>query len=227
MIEMVGIWFYIAFFSRNHFYWLVATFLRPVPPWWFKKSYCMWSPFHTPLLFIWGTLSICLRDISIASATQHHCQTLPSSSLQTLLTEFNTTDAWRTHYPFMRQYSCSTPQHGALSRIDLMLVHTSLLPVVDSAEYLPRVASDHSPGKIYIRLPNIPPRTKWFLNPFWLKILPLPTYFLDKWRYYFMDNEGCASLQGWFGTPSKPMLVELWHWQSMTWNRDCLTGKRN
>lgn len=35
----------------------------------------------------------------------------------------------------------------------------------------------------------MPPRAKWRLNPFWLKILP-PSYFLDKWQAVFNDNDG-------------------------------------
>lgn len=116
------------------------------------------------------------------------------SSLHTLLAEFNITDAWRSRYPSLIQFSCSTPQHGALSRIDLMLVSTTLLPAIDSTEYLPRVASDHSPGMISIRLRNMPPKTKWRLNPFWLKILPPAPYFLSQWQSFFTDNDGSAPL---------------------------------
>lgn len=70
-----------------------------------------------------------------------------------------------------------------------MLLHDSLLPEVDSIEYLFRVASDHSPAKLCIWLPNKTPRT----NPFWLKIPPpAPYFFLNKWQNFFKDNEGSA-----------------------------------
>lgn len=53
-------------------------------------------------------------------------------------------DTWRWKYPHSRQFTCHSAT-ATLSRIDLIYVSNSLLPIVVAVSLLPRGISDHAP----------------------------------------------------------------------------------
>lgn len=95
------------------------------------------------------------------------------TSLSRLIAEVGLCDVWRVRHPETRQFSCYSSSHNSLSRIDLALGSDSLLPLVDTVEYLPRSISDHSPVRVRLQLGLAPsaPRPPWRLNPFWTQLI--------------------------------------------------------
>lgn len=69
------------------------------------------------------------------------------------LSEFALVDTWRYKYPTSAAFSCFTPSHSAMSRIDLLLVSPALLPNLLNAGFGVRVLSDHSPYWATLHLP--------------------------------------------------------------------------
>uniref|UniRef100_H3A1S0 Endonuclease/exonuclease/phosphatase domain-containing protein n=1 Tax=Latimeria chalumnae TaxID=7897 RepID=H3A1S0_LATCH len=64
------------------------------------------------------------------------------------------------------EYSFHSQVHDTFSRIDLVLFSSSLLCRVEPCSYLPRSISDHSPLRVVMDFPEIPPPDhRWRLNP--------------------------------------------------------------
>lgn len=83
------------------------------------------------------------------------------------LNELALIDTWRHCHPQAKTFSCFSATHNSMSRIDLILISRSLLPMLRDVGFSPRILSDHAPYwaefKIY------PPT--WKLNPFWLSVV--------------------------------------------------------
>uniref|UniRef100_H2ZXS7 Endonuclease/exonuclease/phosphatase domain-containing protein n=1 Tax=Latimeria chalumnae TaxID=7897 RepID=H2ZXS7_LATCH len=80
--------------------------------------------------------------------------------------ELGLVEVWRHRHPTSREYSFHSQVHDTFSRIDLVLLSSSLLCRVESCSYLPRSISDHSPLRVVMDFPEIlPPDCRWRLNP--------------------------------------------------------------
>lgn len=86
-------------------------------------------------------------------------------TLARLLGEVGLRDLWRLRFPEVRQFSCYSPTHHFLSRIDLAVGSDSIIPLVGRVEYLTR---DHSPIHVQLNLGQmgVPARRLWCLQPY-------------------------------------------------------------
>uniref|UniRef100_H3A5N0 exodeoxyribonuclease III n=1 Tax=Latimeria chalumnae TaxID=7897 RepID=H3A5N0_LATCH len=81
------------------------------------------------------------------------------------LVDYALVDVWRHGHPTSKEYSFHSQVHNMFSRIDLMLMSSSLLHRVESCSYLPRSISDHSPLSLTMDFLEIqPPDRRWWLN---------------------------------------------------------------
>uniref|UniRef100_H3B4Y6 Endonuclease/exonuclease/phosphatase domain-containing protein n=1 Tax=Latimeria chalumnae TaxID=7897 RepID=H3B4Y6_LATCH len=62
--------------------------------------------------------------------------------------EFGLVEVWRHRHSTSKEYSFHPQVHDSFSRIDLVLLSSSLLHRVESCSYLPRSISGHSPLKV-------------------------------------------------------------------------------
>uniref|UniRef100_A0A803JZM0 Reverse transcriptase domain-containing protein n=1 Tax=Xenopus tropicalis TaxID=8364 RepID=A0A803JZM0_XENTR len=105
------------------------------------------------------------------------------------------TDAWRWKNPDQKVYSCHSTTHHSLTRIDLALVTSELLPRITKIQYLPRALSDHSPLSLTLNIIGTPQTNLRRLSPIWLKnntVLESATVAVTE---YWETNEGSASPQ--------------------------------
>uniref|UniRef100_H2ZZZ5 Endonuclease/exonuclease/phosphatase domain-containing protein n=1 Tax=Latimeria chalumnae TaxID=7897 RepID=H2ZZZ5_LATCH len=78
-------------------------------------------------------------------------------------------EVWRHRHSIAREHSFHSQVHDSFSRIDLVLLSSSLLCWVEACSYLPCSISDHSPLKVVMDLPEVlPPDRRWRLNPGYL-----------------------------------------------------------
>lgn len=113
-----------------------------------------------------------LANISLdkSSTTMSGSQESASKALNNFIKDLNLTDVWRMYNPSVRDYTFFSSRHKAFSRIDYILVSSTLLPLVQAIDFLPRYLSDHNPiistfnyGKIKNR------STRWRFNSTLLK----------------------------------------------------------
>lgn len=83
-----------------------------------------------------------------------------------LLADLALIDIWRHRYPQDRVFSGFSATHNSMSRIDLILISRSLLPMLGNVGFNPRILSDHAPYWAEIRLDSPPTTYTWKLNPF-------------------------------------------------------------
>uniref|UniRef100_H3AKL8 Endonuclease/exonuclease/phosphatase domain-containing protein n=1 Tax=Latimeria chalumnae TaxID=7897 RepID=H3AKL8_LATCH len=82
------------------------------------------------------------------------------------LEDFALVDVWRHGHPTSKQYSFHSQVNNMFSRIDFMLISSSLLHRVEACSYHPRSILDHSPLDLIMNFPKIqPPSRRWQLNP--------------------------------------------------------------
>lgn len=74
-----------------------------------------------------------------------------------MLTDFNLVDTWRFRNSITRAYSCFSPSHHSMSRIDLILLSQSLLLRLAGVGLFPSSLSDHCPYLTMLSLPNHQP----------------------------------------------------------------------
>lgn len=90
--------------------------------------------------------------------------------LARLLQELGWLDLWRHRNPAIKQFSCFSKTHGSLSRIDLAVGNSAMLPSVSDISYKPRCVSDHSYMVINLIVTQAStlPKAPWKFNAFWL-----------------------------------------------------------
>lgn len=115
------------------------------------------------------------------------------TSISWVVDEIGFRDLWRVRFPEVKQYSCYSTSHNALSRIDLALGSDSMLPLVDLVEYLPRNISDHSPLRVRLPLGSAVglPKQPWRPNPFWAHLIDC--ILLKELQEYFQFNAASSS----------------------------------
>uniref|UniRef100_H2ZZZ6 Endonuclease/exonuclease/phosphatase domain-containing protein n=1 Tax=Latimeria chalumnae TaxID=7897 RepID=H2ZZZ6_LATCH len=92
-----------------------------------------------------------------------------SSDYQTWGSLNGLVEVWRHRHSIAREHSFHSQVHDSFSRIDLVLLSSSLLCWVEACSYLPCSISDHSPLKVVMDLPEVlPPDRRWRLNPGYL-----------------------------------------------------------
>lgn len=118
---------------------------------------------------------------------------LSHSRFSRLISTFNLIDTWRHKFPLTRAYSCFSTSHNTMSRIDLILITAALAPRLITAEFYPRLLSDHSPYWVTLSIPIDKPPPLWRLNPFWLSLLSEDDELIHSWTNFFTENAGSAS----------------------------------
>lgn len=97
-----------------------------------------------PLLVI-GDFNCCLDQVVDRHPSPRPSALSRSTPLVRLLQEVGWVDIWRHHNPGARQFTCFSKSYDCLSRIDLGVGNSSMLPFVDDIVHRPRNVSDHSP----------------------------------------------------------------------------------
>lgn len=153
-------------------YWY-CIYLHPLTPQFCPRALTIWH--YTLLLRLsgWATSTWPLTP----AWTRLHINTpVPTQSQSTrfakLVENFNLVDTWRSVHPDAQAYSCFSSAYHSMSRIDLLLISSSLLPRLQDAGIFPRSLSDHSPCWTTLRLPYSRLQVMWQLNPFWFTLLP-------------------------------------------------------
>lgn len=77
----------------------------------------------------------------------------PTTRFGRFLSEFILVDTWRHKCPTFVHFSCFTPSHSAMSRIDFIFVSPSILPSLLESGFSVRVLSDHSLYWVTLHLP--------------------------------------------------------------------------
>lgn len=79
---------------------------------------------------------------------------------------------WRHRNPAVKQFSCFSKSHASLSRIDLTVGNSAMLPSVLEISYKPRCVSDHSYMVVCLTVAPLSalPKVPWKFNAFWLKL---------------------------------------------------------
>lgn len=76
--------------------------------------------------------------------------------IQSFLSNFGISDAWRFLYPNKREYSFFSHVHHTFTRIDYFFIDNELLSRVQSCAYQGIVISDHAPVVLSLALPDSP-----------------------------------------------------------------------
>lgn len=115
-------------------------------------------------LFIGGDLNATVNPFLDRSPASN-CFPPSTVALNHFITELNLTDVWRIKNPSTKAYSFYSARHKSLSRIDYILVGSSLLDQICEVDILPRLISDHSPLQCRIKPSAMPPKfRRWRFN---------------------------------------------------------------
>lgn len=96
-------------------------------------------------------------------------QSQSSKALRLFTKDLDVCDVWRIHNPTAKEYTYFSPHHKSFSRIDYILISSSLLPGLINIEFLPQSISDHNGivAQFQINTPCKPSR--WRFNTFLLQ----------------------------------------------------------
>lgn len=83
-------------------------------------------------------------NLDKSSSAVSSSQDSASKALNLFISDLNLTDVWRVHNPSVKDYTFFSTRHKTFSRIDYILVSSSLSHLV-AIEFLPRHLSDHNP----------------------------------------------------------------------------------
>lgn len=115
-------------------------------------------------LFIGGDFNATVNPLLDRSPASD-CFPPSTVALNQFITELNLTDVWRIKNTTTKAYSFYSARHKSLSRIDYILVSSSLLDQICEADILPRLISDHSPLQCRIKPSTSPPKfRRWRFN---------------------------------------------------------------
>uniref|UniRef100_A0A3Q1FS38 exodeoxyribonuclease III n=1 Tax=Acanthochromis polyacanthus TaxID=80966 RepID=A0A3Q1FS38_9TELE len=115
-------------------------------------------------LFIRGDFNATVNPLLDRSPASN-CFPSSTVALNQFITELNLTDVWRIKNTDTKAYSFYSAPHKSLSRIDYILVSSSLLDQICESDILPRLISDHSPTQCRIKPPSSPPKfRRWRFN---------------------------------------------------------------
>lgn len=116
----------------------------------------------------------------------HPQPTVTTTIFARLVSQFNLADTWRVNF------SCYSPTHHSLSRIDYILMSLPLTSTLLDVGFVARRLSDHSPYWVSLQLLHEKPRIAWQLNPIWLSLLPGEEEFAPAWALFLRKNDGTA-----------------------------------
>uniref|UniRef100_H2ZXN8 Endonuclease/exonuclease/phosphatase domain-containing protein n=1 Tax=Latimeria chalumnae TaxID=7897 RepID=H2ZXN8_LATCH len=99
-----------------------------------------------------------------SSVTDSHARS--TKAVLNGIREYSLVDIWKHSHATSREYSFHSQVHDTYSRIDLMLISSSLLHRVEVCSFLSRSILDHSPLTLSLRFPEISPTAfRWWFNP--------------------------------------------------------------
>ena len=151
------------------------------------------SQFPTvPAVWLGDFNNVVDRDLDRLSSTPPGNPSHTHTRFGRLLLDLALVDTWRHRYPSDRMYSCFSTSHNTMSRIDLILVSRTLLPILGNVGFNPRALSDHSSYWIELRIDSPPTSYTWRLNPFWLTVVPDLEGAGSEWDFFFQTNRGTA-----------------------------------
>lgn len=163
-----------------------------------EDTLCRLSSFSQGSLILGGDLNV-LADPSLDYLSHRKPSRPPRESatnskrLKTLLFRYQLCDVWRYLYPQARDYTHHSQQYDSFSRIDYILVSTSLAQTLLDAEVGLRVWSDHAWVMGRMQLQNgQKTRPQWKLQPNLLYLEPFKTEMEKEIVDYFAFNSDCG-----------------------------------
>lgn len=104
------------------------------------------SQFPTvPVIWLGDFNNVVNGHLDRLSITSHNHPPRLYTIFGRLLADLTLVDTWRHRYPQDRAFSCFSTTHNSMSRIDLILISRTLLPLLGEVGFNPRVLSDHAP----------------------------------------------------------------------------------
>uniref|UniRef100_H3A4B6 Endonuclease/exonuclease/phosphatase domain-containing protein n=1 Tax=Latimeria chalumnae TaxID=7897 RepID=H3A4B6_LATCH len=115
---------------------------------------------------IGGDFNCPLDTVMDRSSSTLVAQTHMAKTILFSMVEYSLTDIWRHLHPKAREYSHYSHAHKSFSRIDFLLISSSLTHRVKNCILLPRYISDHSPVCVQLEAPeNYQGPYRWRLDP--------------------------------------------------------------
>uniref|UniRef100_H3AK39 Endonuclease/exonuclease/phosphatase domain-containing protein n=1 Tax=Latimeria chalumnae TaxID=7897 RepID=H3AK39_LATCH len=121
---------------------------------------------YPPPWIIGGDFNCPLDTVMDRSSSAPVAQIQMAKAILTSVAECGLVDIWRHLHPTSREYSHYSHAHKSFSRIDLLLVSSSLTHQVKDCNFLPHYISDHSPVQIQLDAPED------FRGPYWWRLDP-------------------------------------------------------
>uniref|UniRef100_H3AT54 Endonuclease/exonuclease/phosphatase domain-containing protein n=1 Tax=Latimeria chalumnae TaxID=7897 RepID=H3AT54_LATCH len=115
---------------------------------------------------IGGDFNCPLDTVMDRSSSTPVAQTHMAKAILFSMVEYSLTDKWRHLHPKTREYSHYSHAHKSFSRIDFLLISSSLTHRVKNCILLPRYISDHSPVCVQLEAPEN------YQGPYWWRLDP-------------------------------------------------------
>ncbi len=109
-------------------------------------------------------------------------QSQSSTALRLFTVDLDVCDAWRLHNPTAKEYTYFSPSYKSFSRIDYILLSSSLLSDLINIEFLPQSISDHNAVLAHLQINTLPSR--WRFNTFFY--CKMKTFFLN-WEQNWLN----------------------------------------
>ena len=103
-----------------------------------------------------------------------NCNPRSSNALRHILSDFNLTDAWRVYNPGIKEFTFYSNRHASFSRIDFILITTSLFSSTKRIQIQPMSLSDHHAYICQFQFSELKKKaTRWRFN---CTLLDNPTF---------------------------------------------------
>lgn len=131
----------------------------------FRRLFAILPDMSSHHLILGGDFNCWLCPHLDRSSTKVCAPSKSSKVIQSFMSEFAVTDAWRFLNPAKREYSFFSSVHHSFTRIDLFLVDNRLLSSVSACRYDAIVLSDHAPISMKVFFKDFTAmRAPWRLN---------------------------------------------------------------
>lgn len=151
------------------------------------------QPTTVPAIWLGDFKNVINREMDRLSLTPPDNPIHSHTRFGKLLTDLALVDTWKHRYPHGRVFSCFSATYNSMSRIDLILISRSLLPILGDVGFNPRILSDHAPYWAELWLDSPPAFYTWKPNPFWLSVVPDIGVAGAEWEVFFQTNRDTAS----------------------------------
>ncbi len=130
-----------------------------------KLSYRLMAT-HSSLEQIW---MLCLTVLDRSNQSISKAQSQSSTALRMFSMDLDVCDAWRLHNPTAKEYTYFSPSYKSFSRIDYILLLSSLFSDLIKIEFLPQGISDHNAVLAHLHINTLCKPSRWRFNTFLLQ----------------------------------------------------------